>query len=103
MGTRNTEGGHRLFIVEVKAVLSFQEYFRPRAKDVQQVQAYMHFLATIPRSLLIYKSRSSGEIRVFPVSYDPEIGRGLEEKAVGVLKAVDHDEVPACECGRCRR
>lgn len=94
----------RLAIVEIKSVLCFDgRPVVPRHKDIEQVQAYMHFDATIPTAILIYKSRTSGEIKVFFIPYDRETGIPLEKKALSTLRAVDDNKAPSCECGRCRK
>ncbi len=97
----DTIGVPQFAIVEIKSLLCFQEPFTPRHKDITQVQAYMHFHPSITQSILIYKSRTSGEIKVFTIPYDPETGSRLERKARSILQAIDDDLPPSCECGRC--
>ncbi len=72
----------------------------PRPRDRDQMQLYMRY-GGYQRGLIVYKERRGGEVWVCWVTRDEQRGRELEEKAEGILAAVDGGQLPRCTCGRC--
>jgi hypothetical protein len=65
-----------------------------------QVQCYMHY-GHYRQAYVIYKVRDTGDLYVARLRYLNHIGEKCHLKASAVLEAVDHQQPPECECGRC--
>lgn len=92
-------------LLEIKSVnrRGFEWVMRHGARDrhVDQVQAYLRY-GGWGEAAIVYKCRDDGDLWVVEVGRDEGLGDLVEEKARGVLGAVDRGEPPGCECGRCR-
>jgi hypothetical protein len=89
-------------VLEIKTV-SYDAHFpngRLPERVYWQVQAYLHFLNR-RQALVVYMARANGEIRVYPIWYNPKVGQQIVEKLERVTNAVLSYERPACTCGRC--
>lgn len=70
-------------------------------KHFIQVQLYMLY-SGIKRANIIYRCRETYEHEVIHVSFNFETAKTFEDKASRILKAIDDNILPACECGRCK-
>lgn len=90
-------------LLEIKSVSAkkFEMALRgPLRKHVLQVQCYLHF-GGYRHAELIYVSREDFAHKVFHITYRQAQAELLVEKAKRVLYAIDVQEEPDCECGRC--
>lgn len=70
-------------------------------KHFVQVQMYMHY-SGLRRALVIYRNRETYEHMVIAVTYLEGQALKFEEKAREILRAIDEDRLPECECGHCK-
>jgi hypothetical protein len=91
-------------LVEIKSVNAerFQSILDVGAffEHMDQCQMYMRY-GGYERALIVYKNRDTGVLYVYEMHKSDRHGRRLEEKARGILAAVDDRVPPACTCGRC--
>jgi len=90
-------------LLEIKSVAvpeHFPEGERVPLRVYWQTTAYMHYLGR-RYCHVIYLACSSGEPRLYGVSYRPGLGRQIEDKVNGLVEAVRACQIPACSCGRC--
>lgn len=66
-----------------------------------QVQLYMRY-GGWAYAWIVYVCRENFEHKVIRIRYDEARARGLEEKALKILAAIDARQQPTCECGYCK-
>lgn len=69
-------------------------------RHYEQIQMYMRH-ADYERGRIVYVARENGDIWLSEIRADERAQDRLDEKALGILDAFDHQERPACACGRC--
>lgn len=93
-------------LLEIKSVSAFKwkkivEENRPLHSHAVQVQMYMHY-GGYKKGIIVYRNRETYEHIVFEEHPSPEKVRKYELKAQIILRAIDDDIAPMCECGRCK-
>lgn len=67
-----------------------------------QIQAYMLY-GGYSVTTLIYFARDDGQFKVMVVSRDESLQSQIDQKIVSLVEAVQKQNPPACECGKCER
>jgi hypothetical protein len=92
-------------LLEIKSMLQpyidqIRQSRRLPVRHFQQVQVYLRH-GGYNFAHVIYVARDTGQIYTAGVRIHPATGDRLDRKAVAILRAVDANEPPECECGRC--
>jgi len=97
-----TEWGDLLEIKSVSAHKYEMVTYHNRAlhEHTGQVQLYMLY-GGWKYTWFIYVNRETFEHRVVRLAFDRQVALGLVEKAKRVLAAIDAQQPPACDCGKC--
>lgn len=93
-------------LIEIKSVSSKRfESVLEKGKSMFahfcQVQLYMRYLK-VDCAFIIYRNRESYEHKIFRVQYMPNIAEKFEKRARELVKALELNVAPACECGNCK-
>lgn len=75
---------------------------RAKPDHYLQVQTYMHF-GTWTDAVIVYVCRDTFAHRVLHVAKSTMHGEEMERKAKMILRAIDEQRPPQCECHYCRR
>lgn len=67
-----------------------------------QIQAYMLY-GGYSVTTLIYFARDDGLFKVMAVCRDESLQSRIDQKVVSLVEAVQKQNPPACECGKCER
>lgn len=70
-------------------------------KNFQQVQTYLRH-GGYEHAQVVYVSRDTDELFVYEVTLSKGVQDLMDEKARGILAAVDAGQAPKCVCGRCK-
>lgn len=92
-------------LLEIKSVTKFKfqlvcDNGRPLHEHYDQVQLYMRY-GTWKVAWIVYICRESFEHKVFEAQYDEKHAEKLELKMKALVRAVDAQSPPRCECRRC--
>lgn len=92
-------------LIEIKSVNAtgfekMRQLQRARFAHLAQVQAYMRY-GPWAHAFIVYVCRDSFEHLVLHVARSERHGGQLEDKARGILAAIDARTPPRCECDRC--
>lgn len=88
--------------INAKGFLLVQEQNRAKPDHYFQVQTYMYF-GPWRDALIVYVCRETFEHYVLKIAKSKHVGEQMADKAKYVLAAIDAQQPPQCECGRCRR
>lgn len=94
-------------VIEIKSVSPqrwdklVQKGDRVPWRNFVQVQMYMRY-SRLKNSLVIFRNRESYQHMVIGVPYHEEEALVFEEKAKKLLGYIDLQELPDCECGKCK-
>jgi len=93
-------------LLEIKSVsvTKFQQVVRSTKalqKHFAQVQLYMRY-GDWRQTFIVYRCRETYEHIVVRAPYVPIQAERYEQKAMMMLRYIDRNELPTCECGRCK-
>lgn len=75
---------------------------RIKVAHYYQVQAYLRY-GGYSYALVEYVSSGTFDHAAFRIALNPRVGDEIEQKAKRVLSAIDAQNAPRCECGKCGR
>lgn len=92
-------------LLEIKSVSTFKFAEVRKNKKVLkphfiQVQLYLRY-GPWQQAFVVYRNRETYEHQVIRVPYVAIQAERYEEKARMMLRYIDRNELPSCECGRC--
>ncbi len=93
-------------LLEIKSVSTqkFQQVMesgKPLKKHVMQVQLYMRY-GGWHQTFVVYRCRETYQHMVIRAPYIQSAAEHYEEKAKKILHCIDNNQIPDCECRRCK-